>query len=497
MQTFLRQATASQARALGPFIDDTDFKTPKTALTIANTDIKIVVNGGASADKNSGGGTHRVNGVYGVTFDATDTATVGEFFVSVVVSGALPVFAAFEVLEEAVYDALFAASAPGYVVDQPVNVTKFGGTTVTARDIGASVLLSSGTGTGQIKIASGYVAPDWGDVGNKTTTNALTGTTISTAQVVASVTAGVTLAASAVQAIWDALTSALTTVGSIGKLLVDNINATISSRLASASYTAPPSVADIADGVWDELIAGHLGAGSTGAALNAAGSAGDPWSTALPGAYGAGTAGHIIGTALPDIAPGSANGLFRAGSNAATSVTTAFTAAITGNITGNLSGSVGSVTADVGITQAGADKVWLSAARTLTSFGTLVADVATAVWAAGTRTLTSFGTLAADTATAVWAAVTRTITGGTVTTVSDKTGYRLSATGVDDIWDEAVDGAVTARQSQRLANSANGGIVAGAATATVTVRDLADTKDRITASVDADGNRTAVTRDLT
>ena len=56
---------------------------------------------------------------------------------------------------------------------------------------------------------------------------------------VASVTAGVTLAASAVQAIWDALTSALTTAGSIGKLLVDNVNATISSRLASASYTAP------------------------------------------------------------------------------------------------------------------------------------------------------------------------------------------------------------------------------------------------------------------
>ena len=56
---------------------------------------------------------------------------------------------------------------------------------------------------------------------------------------VGSVTAGVTLAASAVQAIWDALTSALTTAGSIGKLLVDNINATISSRLATAGYTAP------------------------------------------------------------------------------------------------------------------------------------------------------------------------------------------------------------------------------------------------------------------
>lgn len=50
---------------------------------------------------------------------------------------------------------------------------------------------------------------------------------------------GYALSAASIQAIWDALTSALTTVGSIGKLLVDNINATISSRLASASYTAP------------------------------------------------------------------------------------------------------------------------------------------------------------------------------------------------------------------------------------------------------------------
>lgn len=39
--------------------------------------------------------------------------------------------------------------------------------------------------------------------------------------------------------VWVALTSALTTVGSIGKLLVDNINATVGSRLASSSYTAP------------------------------------------------------------------------------------------------------------------------------------------------------------------------------------------------------------------------------------------------------------------
>lgn len=67
---------------------------------------------------------------------------------------------------------------------------------------------------------------------------------------VGSVTAGVTvttnndktgygLSSTAVQAIWDALTSALTTVGSVGKLLVDKLDAAITSRLASGSYTAP------------------------------------------------------------------------------------------------------------------------------------------------------------------------------------------------------------------------------------------------------------------
>jgi hypothetical protein len=67
---------------------------------------------------------------------------------------------------------------------------------------------------------------------------------------VGSVTAGVTvstnndktgygLSAAAVQAIWDALTSALTTAGSIGKLLVTNIDALISSRSTYAGADTP------------------------------------------------------------------------------------------------------------------------------------------------------------------------------------------------------------------------------------------------------------------
>lgn len=47
------------------------------------------------------------------------------------------------------------------------------------------------------------------------------------------------LAAAAIQSIWDALMSALTTGGSVGKLLADNLNATVGSRLATAGYTAP------------------------------------------------------------------------------------------------------------------------------------------------------------------------------------------------------------------------------------------------------------------
>jgi len=74
--------------------------------------------------------------------------------------------------------------------------------------------------------ATGAAGIDWGNVENPTTTNNLSGTSV-------------LLAAAAVQAIWDALTSALTTVGSIGKLLVDRIDAAISSRLAAGSYTAP------------------------------------------------------------------------------------------------------------------------------------------------------------------------------------------------------------------------------------------------------------------
>jgi hypothetical protein len=89
------------------------------------------------------------------------------------------------------------------------NVTHVAETAQTARDIGASVLLSNGTGTGQLKLASGYVAMTWADIAAPTTTVNLSGTTIKTATDVETDTtvigaAGAGLSAIPWNAAWDA-----------------------------------------------------------------------------------------------------------------------------------------------------------------------------------------------------------------------------------------------------------------------------------------------------
>jgi hypothetical protein len=130
---------------------------------------------------------------------------------------------------------------------------------------------------------TGEAGIDWNNIGAPTTTQNLSGMTISTSQAVASVSGAVGSVTGAVTvgtnndktgyaltsgertsiatAIWNTLTSALTTVGSIGKLLVDNIDAKISS-------------------------------------ITGGGGGADPWLTALPGSYTAGTAGNILGNRL-------------------------------------------------------------------------------------------------------------------------------------------------------------------------------------------------------
>jgi hypothetical protein len=106
-----------------------------------------------------------------------------------------------------------------------------------------------------------------------------------------------------------------------------------------------------------------------------------------------------------------------------------------------------------------AQNVWEYATRTLSSFGTLVADAATAVWGAATRTLSAFGfTVAA--------------------TVADKSGYSLDA---------AYDAAKTAAPaSTALSTAVWTGTKAGYLDAAVTSRSTLATGDIPTALQNAD-----------
>ena len=131
---FLRQST-SQVVRIGPFVDSTDGVTPEAGLTIANTDIDLSKDGGVFASKNSGGATaDGTNGWYSATLDTTDTATVGVFILEVTVAGALPVWPEYVVVEEAVYDDLYATSAAGYNTVVPPTVAQMNARTLVAAD---------------------------------------------------------------------------------------------------------------------------------------------------------------------------------------------------------------------------------------------------------------------------------------------------------------------------------------------------------------------------
>lgn len=381
-----------------------------------------------------------------------------------------------------------------------VNAVNIGGTAQTGRDLGASVLLSPGTGTGQISLSSGAVT-----VG---TNNDKTGYTVSTV----SDKTGYALSSSGIQAIWDALTSAFTTVGSIGKKLKDWVLGTDNKVILSADTQTGvtiPTVTTLTNAptgmALDSTVAKEATLNTkiptalsfTGANVNAeskvtaapadmaldstvmkAASYTAPDNTGIGNIYNvvksggtgdnaaiktqtdkmqfdvsnniksvknattAGTAdfnatekasitsaagGEVtLAASQPNYAPSKAGD--------AMTLTSAYDAAKTasqfnpasdtvtlksGTHTGAVVPTVTNITNDVGITQAGADKVWGTTVRTLSSYGTLVADIATAVWGATTRTLSSFGTLISD----IWANATRSLT--------DKSGFAPTAGDID------------------------------------------------------------------
>jgi hypothetical protein len=93
------------------------------------------------------------------------------------------------------------------------------------------------------------------------------------------------------------------------------------------------------------------------------------------------------------------------------------------------------------------------------------------------------------------------VAAGGITAASIATGTidadALAADAVDEILDETIgDTTVTMRQALKLMVATLGGKLSGAATTTVVIRNAADDTDVVTATVDADGNRSAVTLSL-
>lgn len=197
----LRQSTASQAVQLGPFVDSTGAIV--AGLTIANTDVRISKNGADIVSKNSGGCTYDESGMYNCTFDATDTSATGRFQVTVVKSGALPVYHEMQVATQAVFDACCgSSSAPltdsaiwgysgGRTLSAATNITSTGGTipitssrvdvSVGAYQSGLAPLQPTTAGRTLDVTATGGAGIDWANVESPTTTVTLSGTTVGTA----------------------------------------------------------------------------------------------------------------------------------------------------------------------------------------------------------------------------------------------------------------------------------------------------------------------------
>lgn len=119
-------------------------------------------------------------------------------------------------------------------------------------------------------------------------------------------------------------------------------------------------------------------------------------------------------------------------------------------------------------------------AAQLTAIGHLQSALAGTGTVATSSVITALGTLAADI----------TVTGDVLTTGNVANAILDAVNGVED--------GLTVRHALRLIAAATAGKISGAATTTITIRNaVVDDKDRIIATVTGDGDRSAITYDLT
>jgi hypothetical protein len=151
MSQILRQSTQVLV-VIGPFVDVGDGFTPETGVTLSGADEAEILKANTSTTTSISGATWAAitgcDGWYALTMTTSLTDTVGPLTVMVNDdSVCLPVFARFQVIEEAAYDAMYAASASPAVAARQLStgaVAKLEGG-ATALVLGACVAGSSTT----------------------------------------------------------------------------------------------------------------------------------------------------------------------------------------------------------------------------------------------------------------------------------------------------------------------------------------------------------------
>lgn len=160
---------------------------------------------------------------------------------------------------------------------------------------------------------------------------------------------------------------------------------------------------------------------------------------------------------------------------------------------GNVSGTtnVGYVVASFSI---GARPIQGLATGVITA-GSIAADAITDAKVASDVTIASVTGAVGSVTGAVGSVATGGITAASIATGAIDADA-LAADAVDEILDEVVEGTLTMRQVLRLAIAFFGGKTNGAASTAINFRDSTDAKNRIAMTVDADGDRSAVTLDV-
>ena len=232
----LRQSTAIDGR-IGPFVDVGDGFTPETGVTIGASDEAEILKANGAATVTMAGVFAAVSGCdgwYDYTFSTSDTDVVGELVVVMQDDSVyLPVFMRFVVLEEAAYDALYAAAAPGPNTVVPMTAalsqTEHDATQTdisNLNDIAATDIVSSGAIT---TLTGSVVSVDLVDV-----LTTYTGNTLQTGDSFALIgTAG----------------AGLTNLGASG----NDWNTVVPDAAGVA-----PTTAEIATGIWQDTTAGDF-----------------------------------------------------------------------------------------------------------------------------------------------------------------------------------------------------------------------------------------------